>query len=144
VERAGHRLVLDLAPGLWIDSHPLALEQVLDHLLQNALVHGLAGVEDGCLTLRVQAQGSDVLLSVVDNGVGMDAGAQARYFDPFFTSKMERGHSGLGGYAVYSIVVGLLGGQVRVESRLGAGTSIHLQLPVQAPGPVSSSAPDRA
>ena len=53
------------------------------------------------MTLRANVHDLGVRLSVIDDGVGMDAPTVARYFDPFFTSKLERGHSGLGGYAVY-------------------------------------------
>lgn len=144
LSRGGHTLELKLDEPLALDSHPLALEQVLDHLIQNAIVHGLADASPGQLTLSAVAIKTGVRVSVADTGVGMPPATRARYFDPFFTSKLEKGHSGLGGYAIYNTVVGLLGGSVHLESEPGRGTTVHLDLPLQA-GPVTpSSAPDAA
>lgn len=116
-----------------LDSYPGALEQALTNVIQNALVHGLAGRHDGQLLVGYALADDQVTLWVSDNGVGMDASTRARYFEPFFTTRMGQGGSGLGGYLVYNLVVGLMGGQVQIDSTPGVGTRVAFRVPRQAP-----------
>lgn len=76
-----------------------------------------------------------VRISVQDSGVGMSAEALAHLFEPFYSTKGERG-TGLGLATSYSLVR-RNGGMIRVESEPGAGTSVHLYFPAAgdaAPG----------
>ena len=78
-------------------------------------------------------------LTVRDTGSGMDAATQARVFEPFFTTKPSGKGTGLGLAMVYAAVTSL-GGQARLESAPGAGTTVILDLPRCAP-PAAPSEP---
>lgn len=123
-----------LQPDLHMDSYPGALGQVLTNLLINSLVHGLHGRPEGRVWIHCAPQQPGwVLLSVRDDGWGMNAAVKRRIFDPFFTTKLGRGGSGLGMHIVHSIVTQLLGGQVEVTSEPGQGALTTLRLPMNAP-----------
>lgn len=70
---------------------------------------------------------------VSDDGVGIKPEMQKKIFDPFFTTQLGQGGSGLGLHIVYTLVTGLLGGRIEVESEVGVGTRFILQLPLVAP-----------
>jgi PAS domain S-box-containing protein len=133
------KLVLELAEGLWsswLDSGDL--EDSIINMAINAM-HAIKG--NGMLTLRTHnerlqeveakalhlAPGDYVLLSITDSGSGMSEEVRERVFDPFFSTKGERG-TGLGLSQVYGFVE-RSGGSIKVYSELGHGTRFALYFP---------------
>jgi signal transduction histidine kinase len=135
----GIELRNELPAGIALDSYPGALGQVVSNLLNNAALHafpeGGPAPEGGrCVRVSVfDAPAGQVGLRVSDNGQGMAADTLARVFEPFFTTRLGQGGSGLGMSIVRNIVIGLLGGRIQVQSQPGAGTVIDLLLPLVAP-----------
>jgi two-component system, cell cycle sensor histidine kinase and response regulator CckA len=79
------------------------------------------------------APGEYVRISLADTGIGMSDEVKAHLFEPFFTTKEDR--SGLGLATSYGIVR-QSGGQIRIESRKGKGTTVEIYLPkASAPAP---------
>lgn len=77
-----------------------------------------------------QAPETGARFVVRDEGVGMDASVMERAFDPFFSTKARGKSTGLGLALVHSIITSF-GGRVRIESTLGKGTSIILDVPAR-------------
>ena len=74
------------------------------------------------------ASGAFIELTVSDDGAGMSADVRARIFEPFFTTKDVGQGSGLGLSVVHGIVTGH-GGEIRVSTREGSGSTFHVYLP---------------
>ena len=110
---------------------PDACEQIVDQLLCNAAVHAFVGRERGQLRIEVVGEGDQVRLRVQDDGVGVANDELGRLFDPFYTTRLGKGSSGLGLHVVYTLVTGLLGGEIRVASE--NGLIVDVILPRRAP-----------
>ena len=131
-----HDVRLDLEPGIHMDAYPGLLGQILSNLINNAILHGFEGRENGEIHIRahrLEAQPAMAELTVSDDGLGIAEANLGRIFDPFFTTKLGQGGSGLGLNIVYNLVRDVLGGTIRVESTLGVGTRFIICLPLQAP-----------
>jgi two-component system cell cycle sensor histidine kinase/response regulator CckA len=76
--------------------------------------------------------GDYVVITVADNGTGMDEEVKAHLFEPFFTTKAQDGATGLGLATSYGIVR-QSGGRIIVESELGRGTKVEIFLPRVSP-----------
>ena len=72
---------------------------------------------------------SSTEVSITDDGTGIPRHNLPRIFDPFFTSKLGAGSSGLGLYIAHNIVCGVLNGKIEVESVIGSGTTFRIVLP---------------
>jgi signal transduction histidine kinase len=131
-ERAGCRLEVRDAGGLVGRWDRLRLEQVLVNLLSNALKYG-AGQP---VRVQVEALGERARLVVRDEGIGIDAEAQARIFEKFERAVSERHYGGLGlGLYVTRQLVEAMSGAIRVESTPGQGSTFTVELPLQPPAP---------
>jgi signal transduction histidine kinase/CheY-like chemotaxis protein len=144
-------------PGLWaslVDTSQL--ENALLNLCINARdampAGGALGIEVANLALDADAAaalelapGDFLCLSVADTGSGMPPDVLARAFDPFFTTKPLGEGTGLGLSMVYGFAR-QSGGQIRIASKAGEGTTMRLYLPryagavAAAPGPAAAGA----
>ena len=129
------------AQGLELDSYPGALGQALGNLIQNAVVHGFEGREHGRVSITAGRMAHDMFwLRVADDGHGIAPEHLDRIFDPFMTTRMGRGGTGLGLHISYNAVVHLLGGQLNVRSTEGQGSCFEMRLPATAPRQLQEAA----
>ena len=84
----------------------------------------------GVIRLVTEAQGDFVQIRVEDDGCGIPEDQIERIFDPFFTTRRTGTAAGLGLAHCYQIVRNH-GGEISVESRVGAGTTFRIRLPVR-------------
>ena len=148
-QAAGITVILDVQPDLppVLGDEP-ALGRVLQNLLANAIKYGAAG---GWVGVQARRNGSDVLITIADRGIGIDPADQARIFEPFYRapSVVDAQIQGAGlGLSLVRRIVDAHGGAVSVRSQPGAGAAFTVRLPVAAsegaPGPadgVRSPAP---
>jgi two-component system cell cycle sensor histidine kinase/response regulator CckA len=122
----------------WVRARRDEMEQVVLNLLLNARDASPSGgviqvsVGRGRLErLADLSSSSSIVLAVRDHGVGMSPEVQALATEPFFTTKSHESGSGLGLTTVLASVE-RAGGTLRIESTLGAGTTVTIALPVVA------------
>lgn len=130
MDNDGVRLELDMEPVPQVEGHQDRLEQVLINLLLNAQYaaknrsaedHGIPTV-----TLSCRHHVDGVLISVEDNGDGIEPEMLARIFEPFVTTKPVGVGTGLGLSVSYGIIVQMRGRLVAENTSRGARFSIYL------------------
>jgi putative PEP-CTERM system histidine kinase len=100
-----------------------ALEQAIEHLLQNAL----DASSGEAVTVRVDSGDAGVAIAISDKGMGMDGDfIRSRLFEPFASTKP--GGFGIGAFEARSLITAM-GGRLSVDSRLGRGTTFTIILP---------------
>ena len=129
------KVIVDLPPeALTLRVDGTRLEEVLYNLLDNAVKFS---PENGQIHLRATRRGSDMVLSVTDNGVGIGKEHLPRIFERFYRADKARsrelGGTGLG-LAIVKHIAQLHGGRVEAESELGRGTTIRVVLPLRSAG----------
>lgn len=120
------RVVPDL-PTLFVDGREI--EVVLINLIENAVKYSSRGTP---ITVGVERQGDQMLFSVVDEGIGIDAEHLERIFERFYRADGEGVRvAGTGlGLAICKGIVEAHGGRIWVESTPGVGSRFYFSLPV--------------
>ena len=132
-------------PQVFADGHQV--QQVLLNLMINAEQAMLSAHGRGVLVVRTwhDADQETVVLEINDDGPGIPDELQPKIFDPFFTTKEVGKGTGLGLTVAYAIVQEH-GGRIRLESRLNAGASFYVEMPVTgarlAPKPLTRARMD--
>ena len=124
--------IADDTPPVFGDSGQL--QQVLINLLNNAMdaIYEKHGVRGGELLISSGPDGKEmVLISVKDNGCGIDMIDRKKIFSPFYTTKPIGKGTGLGLSVCYGII-NTMGGSMEVTSEKGIGTTFTVRLPKSA------------
>jgi PAS domain S-box-containing protein len=140
IEAAGHELTVSVPTSpIRLMGDPVRLEQVLSNLLNNSAKYTPEG---GHIALTAERQGSDVVISVKDNGIGIQEDVLPELFRIF---SRQHGGSGDGLGIGLSLVKGLVelhGGSVTARSHgLGKGSEFIVRLPVAVASAAGESRP---
>ena len=130
-------LGLDPVPA-WAE--PTLLQQVLVNLCSNAAqaMEGRDGVLRTKLEVMNQGGKNFAVISVIDEGCGIDPEIRGRIFEPFFTTKPVGRGTGMG----LAVVFGILqshGGEIEVESEIGKGSTFRVMLPLMVSAAAKSA-----
>jgi signal transduction histidine kinase len=136
-KRAEVQLAID-ADAWPAQADPTELEIALTNLLTNAADASEPG---GVVALRVhnRADAQRVVIEVQDRGSGIPAPVLERVFEPFFTTKPAGKGTGLGLSQVYAFARGS-GGDVQIDSQVGQGTTVRIELPRHIDGAATGTA----
>ena len=131
MERKKIEIILDLCPDRFkIRGNSKAMSHILDNMLQNAINYTQ---ENGSIAIKLRHDEANGRLSVIDTGIGIAEGDQARIFERFYRvdSARSRADGGTGlGLAIVKHLVLQLHGRIMVQSELGKGSTFSVVLPL--------------
>jgi len=105
---------------------------LMKQAILNLVINGVqAMTAGGTLTLKARRDGETILAEVLDQGCGIPPEAQEKIFELYFTTKGDKGGSGIGLAQTYQIMQWHYG-SVEFDSIVGAGTTFRLRLPAAA------------
>ncbi|MBF0195147.1 MAG: PAS domain S-box protein [Magnetococcales bacterium] len=105
------------------------LEQVIINILLNALQSLPDRSRRVLLTATVDDTRENVLITIQDEGIGIEEEAMKNILDPFFTTKETSGGTGLG-LSISSEIISNHGGKIKFDSKVGEGTLVTIKLPI--------------
>ncbi|MFN0204907.1 MAG: sensor histidine kinase [Planctomycetota bacterium] len=129
----GFELILQIEPDVKVGIDPGALQTVIENLLDNAIKYS---EPPSAITLRLYRAGSNVIMEVSDQGVGLTAAESKRVFERFYRAGDERIRTtkgtGLGLYLVREIVKAHWGDVTVQSDGPGKGATFRVSLPALA------------
>jgi two-component system phosphate regulon sensor histidine kinase PhoR len=129
------KVVIDLPENFpSIRADETRLREVFDNLLDNAVKYSN---KNGEIHLGAERRGSEITLSVSDNGIGISSEDVPRIFERFYRADKARSPEGIRGtglgLSIVKHIAQLHGGSAEAESRLGKGATIRISLPNASP-----------
>ena len=130
-ESRGIRLYLFTDPSLMVKANPRRLYQLIKNLMENAVKYNRDG---GAVNVSAHGERGLAVIRVHDTGIGIPAEHRERVFERFYRvdkgRSRELGGTGLG-LSIVKHIVSLYGGDLRVDSEPGVGTTFTVRLKIQ-------------
>ena len=127
LDEQGIAVALTVPDDMVILANEMALEQIFQNIIRNAL-H--VSTDGQLISIQAETAGNMVTVRISDEGPGMTPDMIEHAFERFYQGDASRGATGTGlGLAIVQETIHQLGGTVRIESRLGVGTTFVLTFP---------------
>ncbi len=129
-----------IAEGIMIQGNGMLLTRLVQNLISNACRYGR---ENGQILVSLSRNGTDAVLSVADNGIGIAKEEQTRIFDRFYRSDISRSVQGTGlGLSMVKRIAELHDARIEVDSEPGEGSTFRVIFPKAADSNVPLILPD--
>ncbi len=136
-ELRNHKITLDLelcSEHIDMNSYPGAISQLIINLLQNATIHAFdEDSQDKKITIKTEYLGDYTVIYCSDNGKGIEKKVVDKVFEPFVTTKRNKGGTGLGLNITYNLVTQHLGGNIKIDTKVKQGACFIVTLPRRVP-----------
>jgi len=129
LRKTNHIINVHCNENIEIYSHPGAIAQIIINLIVNSITHGFEHIDNGKITIDVAFHHNWLIIDYADNGQGISEEARKQLFDAFYTTKSNKGGTGLGTHIIKNLVIDTLNGTITAHSELGKGLSYHIELP---------------
>lgn len=130
LKQTNHSIEIECDEELKIKSYPGYYSQILTNFIMNSMNHGFEGIENGHMYISVVSTNEGIKLVYRDNGKGIPREIINRIYEPFFTTKPNKGGTGLGMHIVYNIVTQKLLGKISCDSSPGNGVEFVITSPL--------------
>jgi signal transduction histidine kinase len=125
------KITVDITDSIELNSYPGPLGQIITNLINNAIIHGLPGSVDDQICISAKRRGDNLVhIEIQDNGRGIPAEHLDVIFNPFFTTKLGQGGSGLGLNIAHNMTENILKGRISVHSLPERGATFSLDIPL--------------
>lgn len=115
--------------SLNVYTSPEVLKEILRHLIKNAIYHGYENSKHGVIVIKVEKEVKEVVITISDTGKGVTDSNLQNIFEPFYTTKRNKGFVGLGLHLVYNLVTQVLNGDIKVMSNTPSGLRYVIRFP---------------
>lgn len=115
-----------------INTYAGVFSQVITNLLMNAKIHAFENMEDKTdkkIDLIIEKTNDTIKLKCVDNGKGIKQEHLSKIYEPFYTTKRNKGGTGLGLNIVHNLITQKMNGTIEVSSKINQGTCFTITLP---------------
>ena len=133
LRRTPHSVRVNIPAGITLDSYPGPLNQIIANLINNSLTHAFSEDDAGEILITGRREGNIAIIEYHDNGAGMNESVSSRAFDPFFTTRLGTGGSGLGLYITRNLTQDILNGTLTFKTAPDQGVHYIFQIPLIAP-----------
>lgn len=123
-------IIINCNDNIEIDSYPGLFSQIFTNLIMNSFIHGFEERDNGEISIDVQKNEKEILFIYKDNGKGILEENIKKIFDPFWTTKRNKGGTGLGLHITYNIITQKLNGSIKCESKLMENTIFTIRIPI--------------
>ena len=110
-------------------SFPGAISQLIVNLLQNTLLHAFEYEQKGHIILETYHKDDKAIIHFKDDGKGVDDTVVDKIFEPFVTTKRNKGGTGLGLNITYNLVTQHLKGNIRLDKEHTPGACFIIEIP---------------
>lgn len=128
LKKHNHILDIHCPSDLHMHSNLGAIFQVLIGLIDNSLCHGFINTENGHIVIAASKVNDRIIITYSDDGVGIDPEIKKKIFEPFYTTKRNKGFIGLGLNTIHNSVTMLLKGNIDIVDQ-SKGVKIVLNIP---------------
>jgi signal transduction histidine kinase len=129
LKKTNHCIKVHCDKDIEVYSHPGAIAQIIINLIINSLTHGFENMNRGEISIDVKFTDNKLLIDYKDNGHGLTPEAKEKLFEAFYTTKSDKGGTGLGTHIVRNLVLDTLNGNITAHSEEEKGLSYHIELP---------------
>jgi len=115
--------------NIYMHSYPGAIAQLIVNLLQNTLLHAFDDEQKGQIILKTYQEGNKAIIRFSDDGNGVQESVIDKIFEPFVTTKRNKGGTGLGLNITYNLVTQHLKGNIRLDKTHTPGACFIIEIP---------------
>lgn len=129
LKQTNHSISVQCDDRLEIYSHPGAIAQIIINLVINSLLHGFEHINRGEINIEIHFSQQKLHIHYKDNGHGLSAQGLENLFVPFYTTKADKGGTGLGTHIISNLVIDTLNGTIEASSEEEHGLHYHIAIP---------------